>query len=174
VAPITQIRALYLAGYSSRQIQALLGYSHGYIWRLCRDIARDRVTAARLRQPATSKHWRTCRSVARRRMERQLGRKLRRDEHVHHKDGDFTNNAPQNLEVLQARMHLHLHRPPNPVPRHKRPARQQYMQQYFVAATETATCAICEEPFVRRRYNPRATCSTACRYEMVARSLRGR
>ncbi|KKN31726.1 hypothetical protein LCGC14_0821110 [marine sediment metagenome] len=32
-------------------------------------------------------------------MEQMLGRKLRKGEMVHHKDGNKTNNAPQNLEV---------------------------------------------------------------------------
>lgn len=174
MAPVERMRLLYLSGLSTRQVARLTGYSASYVHRLCQGILRDRVTAARLRQPALSKHWRTCRSVARRRMERHLGRKLRRDEHVHHKDGDFTNNEQANLEVLDALVHAYTHQPPNPVPRHHRPARKQYMQTYFAAATETATCVICEEPFVRSRYGTRATCSKDCRYELAARSLRAR
>lgn len=42
-------------------------------------------------------------------MERVLGRKLRPDEHVHHKDGSKTNNSPENLEVLSASEHEKLH-----------------------------------------------------------------
>lgn len=41
--------------------------------------------------------------------EEQLGRTLRSDEHVHHKDHNRQNNAPDNLQVLPAREHLALH-----------------------------------------------------------------
>lgn len=66
-------------------------------------------------------------------MERHLGRKLTRNEDVHHKDRDYTNNAIDNLEVLTKLAHARVHRPPNPVPRHLRPARQAYMKKYFAA-----------------------------------------
>ena len=38
-----------------------------------------------------------------------LGRPLRRDEHVHHRDHDPSNNDPMNLEVLPRREHLAQH-----------------------------------------------------------------
>jgi HNH endonuclease len=41
--------------------------------------------------------------------EKKIGRALRPDEHVHHKDHDRQNNTPENLEVLPAREHLALH-----------------------------------------------------------------
>jgi hypothetical protein len=37
--------------------------------------------------------------------EAKLGRKLRRDEHVHHKDGDTRNPAPDNLLVIGEAVH---------------------------------------------------------------------
>lgn len=43
-------------------------------------------------------------------MEQALGRKLRPDEHVHHKDGNPLNNDLSNLQVLPYREHMQLHK----------------------------------------------------------------
>lgn len=42
-------------------------------------------------------------------MEQHLGRTLETWEHVHHIDGDCTNDVLENLEVLNAREHMELH-----------------------------------------------------------------
>lgn len=42
-------------------------------------------------------------------MEQKLGRFLRSDEQVHHKDQDETNDSPDNLEILTPRDHGKLH-----------------------------------------------------------------
>jgi hypothetical protein len=42
-------------------------------------------------------------------MEQHLGRKLRRDEHVHHKNHDPSDNRLENLEVLSKAEHHRLH-----------------------------------------------------------------
>lgn len=41
--------------------------------------------------------------------EQMLGRPLRTDEVVHHKDGDGRNNSPDNLEVMTQNEHAKLH-----------------------------------------------------------------
>ncbi|AWB55769.1 TPA: HNH endonuclease [Pasteurella multocida] len=43
-------------------------------------------------------------------MEKRIGRKLQRDEHVHHIDGDVTNNSIDNLALLTVAGHARLHR----------------------------------------------------------------
>ena len=43
-------------------------------------------------------------------MEEHLGRKLRSDEIVHHKDGNKLNNSIDNLELLTRAEHINLHR----------------------------------------------------------------
>ncbi len=42
-------------------------------------------------------------------MEEHLGRKLERDEHIHHKDGDKLNNKLENLELMSTVEHSRLH-----------------------------------------------------------------
>lgn len=41
--------------------------------------------------------------------EQMTGRKLKSNEHVHHKDGNKHNNDPSNLEVMPAEDHIRLH-----------------------------------------------------------------
>ena len=48
---------------------------------------------------------------ARYRMEKKLGRRLKTREHVHHIDGDWTNDDPSNLEVLPIGEHTKHHKP---------------------------------------------------------------
>ena len=43
-------------------------------------------------------------------MEQHLGRGLRPDEQVHHKNGDSLDNRLENLEVLSAKEHMRLHK----------------------------------------------------------------
>jgi len=42
-------------------------------------------------------------------MEQHLGRKLKRDEVVHHKDGNTLNNEPENLQLISNICHSQLH-----------------------------------------------------------------
>jgi hypothetical protein len=137
------IRDLYTRGLSCTDVGRIVGASRHRVWKICRDIARNKHDAALLKvKPSTSTHWRTCRANARKIMARKLGRKLLHGEEVHHKDENYTNNAVDNLEVLTVREHRHRHRPPNPTPRHLRPARQAYMKAYLKEYNKT---------YVRRR-----------------------
>ena len=130
-APREHIRSLYLSGLSSRKVAKMVGYSYSYVDKICKDIRRSKREANKPAVTTQSKHWRTCRAFARRLMERHLGRKLRTREHVHHLNGDFTDNRLENLQVIDVTEHCHVHRPPNPVPRWLRPKRKEYMRSYL-------------------------------------------
>lgn len=42
-------------------------------------------------------------------VEKMLGRELKKSEVVHHIDGDFTNNSPSNLQVMDDKEHRRYH-----------------------------------------------------------------
>lgn len=171
-----QVRQLYASGLSTRQVAALVVFAHGYVAKLCRDLARDRSAAAQLRQPMrASTHWRTCRQQARKLTERELGRKLACWEHVHHKNGDYTDQRRENREVLSAQVHTHTHRPPNPIPRWQRPARQAYMRLYAqVDRRVAARCPECHKAFHRDKYAPDSCCSRSCGVRRACRRRRAK
>jgi transposase len=133
---IPDLRAilLYHDGLSTRQISIKLGTSKSLV---ARDIrasgsSRSRSAANQLRQPPTSLHWRSSRNQARRVWERQVGL-IPSGHHIHHKNGDWTDNRLANLECLLASTHAYRHRPLNSVPRHLRPGRKAYMKAYLAA-----------------------------------------
>jgi HNH endonuclease len=76
-------------------------------------------------------------------MEQHIGRKLRRNEHVHHRNGDRYDNRIENLEILSAKDHAHHHK-----------------QRY----AEIKRCRVCRtqfkpKPTKRKRAK---TCSVTC------------
>ncbi len=102
-----RIREMYRYGLSTREIGRQIGLDCGQVYKICSDIARPHVNP-------DSKHWRTNRQRARRIMEKYLGRKLARNEHVHHINENFTDNRIENLEVKSATDHAKHHHPKLP------------------------------------------------------------
>jgi hypothetical protein len=105
-----EIRELYRSGLSTSKIAALVGNcTYGAICWIVRDIARDRNTAISMSKPPKSMKKGACHQRARGIVRRRLGRPLQTNEHVHHRDHDYTNNDPDNLQLLSAAEHQRLH-----------------------------------------------------------------
>lgn len=168
------IITLYKAGFSTRQVAQSLALSSAYVARLCRGVTRSRSEAAQLRQPMRpSAHWRTCRAQARRLTEQELGRELERWEHVHHTNGDYTDQRRENREVLSSRDHGHVHHPPNPIPRGQRLARQAYVKALYERRKRPAICLICGGDYLRGANARSVTCSLVCRGRYISQLRRG-
>jgi|SRR5215510_2677449 len=105
-----EIRALYRSGLSTTRIAEIIGgCTYGAICWIVHDIARPRNEAISLSKPPRSLKPGACRQRARGIMRRTLGRPLLRSEHVHHRDHDYTNNDPANLELLPSTTHQRHH-----------------------------------------------------------------
>lgn len=76
-------------------------------------------------------------------MEQQLGRKLRTDECVHHKNGDKLDNRLENLEVVDRAKHTSIH-------------------QNEGGERRPAVCTECGRDFLRLSWTPNQTCSQSC------------
>jgi HNH endonuclease/Homeodomain-like domain len=117
---------------STRQIAEQLDCSKSQVAKIVKrlGLSRSRSEAEMLRRPPQSKHWRSARAAARRKYQRHFGVKLTSEQHIHHINGDFTDNRIENLMIVNPQEHGHIHHPPNPIPRWLRPARKEYMRNY--------------------------------------------
>lgn len=158
-----EIIDLYLTGLSTRKVASQLNVSFSYVGKIVKDagVSRLRVDAIIAARPAKSKHWRSAREAARRIWVRTYG-PIPSGYHIHHKDGDFTNNDLNNLECISAAAHMRLHHagPEYHIPRHLRPARKQYMNTYD--RTQDAVCEWCRVEFKQDKYELNPTCSRSC------------
>jgi len=109
VAKKQQARDLYQRGLSTRQVAKLLDVSPSTVSGWVADILRTKEQAWEV-SVNRSNSPRKCRERARNKMQRHLKRTLKRTEHVHHKDNDYTNNDLSNLVVLHEKEHAKLHR----------------------------------------------------------------
>lgn len=97
---------------STKDIAERLGLPSygGVVWML-RGRLRDRGDAIALSKPPSSIERSACYHRSRGVMRRYLKRRLRPEEHVHHRNGDITDNRLENLQVLHVADHnRHHHR----------------------------------------------------------------
>jgi len=97
-------RELYLSGLSSREVAERLVVSKPWVVENLRDVIRSASEADRLKpiKPLVNKwhyRWRA------RQVWRHAHGPIPAGYHVHHKDGDFTNNALENLECVEGKAH---------------------------------------------------------------------
>lgn len=147
------IRELYLSGISTKAIAKQIGgCTYGAIQWIVRDIMRRPADAISLAKPPRSMKPSATRARARGIVRRALGQTGEtvwgKQIHVHHRDGDCTNNDPSNLEVLSASTHIRLHQ--------QRRGRRQ--------PRRVGMCLTCGHWFVQKSaYGaPKLTCSRSC------------
>jgi hypothetical protein len=101
---------MYLANLSVPQIVKLLGVPRTPVDRYLRNlgIMRSMKEAGRLYRKDNTAHWRTTRNRAVNVWKESYGN-IPVGYHIHHKDGDYTNNTIDNLECLSASQHQLLH-----------------------------------------------------------------
>jgi hypothetical protein len=90
-------------------------------------------------------------------MEQLLGRELDHDEIVHHKDGNYRNNNPANLEVITRRAHGYIH----------------YLKYPLIKRCQRAGCGKMFKPDRTKRKRAK-TCSEECARLLAAETLRRR
>jgi hypothetical protein len=127
-------------------------------------------------------------------MEQHLGRRLRRDEHVHHRNGNTWDNALGNLEILSQAEHNarhHLRHPrvkpcqacgrefaPNPNNRRSTKGCSKACSRQLKALRlrkyphpKVKSCVACGQEFAPPEHHRgrTKTCSKACRYQLISK-----
>ena len=123
-----QAQSLYNKGLSTRQIATYMNMSSSWVHRNV--TCRSQQDAAILRQIPKSKHWRSARMQARNVWKRCVG-EIPKGYHIHHKDGDYTNNCFSNLQLIEAGKHARLYHPKSSVPKWISPQNKEYMKKYM-------------------------------------------
>lgn len=105
-----EIRALYLSGLPIQRIAEDLGEpSYGAVQWIVRDITRSKSVAIAMGKPPKSMKRGACYARARTAARRYFGVSSSRQIHVHHKNGDITDNRKENLEILSVGDHNRHH-----------------------------------------------------------------
>lgn len=172
--PYSVVLPLFFAGLSTRQIAERIDLSSSRTHKMLSliGLGRTKSDAATLRQPPTSKHWRSCRQQARKVWARING-SIPQGHHIHHRDGDYTNNALNNLECISAGDHIRRHWEQgdiptkfgygDPRPPYKRPYKIAYMAEYNrTKKKQPAVCSMCGSAFLQDKYLLHPTCSRSC------------
>lgn len=107
---VEEAMRLYKIGLSSRQVAVQLkcGHTSVVVAAKAAGLSRTREEANQLRQPSIRKHWRAARKAARKVWKRQVGH-IPSGYHIHHKNGDYTDNRIENLEALSVEDHRRAH-----------------------------------------------------------------
>lgn len=87
-------------------------------------------------------------------VERAIGRPLRTDEHVHHKNGDRFDNRIENLEILSPADHMRLHKQKHP---------------------RIKTCSVCGvryEPKATKRASSKTCGDPKCYFSLIGKAHR--
>jgi hypothetical protein len=113
-AHVDQMELCYEDGFSTKQIGECFGILMGSAWARLkkRGVVMRPVESSGLsrRREHSNGYWKLDGEYVHRRiMERALGRRLRTDEHVHHKNGNKKDNRLENLELMTASEHHRLH-----------------------------------------------------------------
>lgn len=174
MSSVDAIRELYQSGLSIRQVATQTGWSSSHVSRQIRDIVRTPDEGRILRWADVKVTPGTYRHRARLLVIRSTKMPLAYENHVHHKNRDYTDNGINNLQVLNRSDHTRLHNPRNPVPRYQRTGRRAWMANYMPTRTRDAKCVICGNEFKANRYRQWQTCSKSCSVALGWRNKRER
>lgn len=134
--PVDEVESMYKSGMTQMEIAKHFGVSQKVVWRFMRNNGiKARVAAKRDQAGEKNSSWKggvvrdsagyilvkrdghprakACGGYVREHIlvaEKILGRRIKRDEHVHHINGDKSDNRPENLAVMSASDHISYHK----------------------------------------------------------------